>query len=570
VNARKSVLSASVTLVVVTSLVGLGCLQDGSLPGGDTLRLMIQTRGSTHIAELEERLSEFYDRSVTVEPLFADVDPEDDPVGLSRMFVAVVPDIRAPDDKPWDLAYQLTGALGFERVGPDLDDALLSATERGVGSCTVGDSTPAPTDYGWSVRNVRADKAWQLEPEPGGARFGEGVRICHPDTGWTVHYDLDPSRLDLERATNLLDEGPANGQDPLNYSGSLKHPGHGTGTGSVIISQGGLTDPAGTSEPGFVTGVAPAATLVPIRCARSVIRVFDSKLARAVHHATAADCDVISISLGGPFFFGLEAAIEDAVRRGKIVVAAAGNCVRYVVAPASYDACIAVAGTNVADRPWKGSSRGWAVTISAPGEHVWRAHRESPNDSVRAVGPGEGTSFAVATVAGVAALWLSHHGLDATQQRYSGEVTVQQAFAEVLRRSARPVSGLDSDKYGPGIVDAEAALLVDLDQVDAGMTARRAPTQAIDHFAAMVDRDPAELRQLLAQLLGVSIEDVDESFERWGAELAYLALHDPDGFDHMLDSMTEERPAAERSARVTTWAGPRASRALRAAMDFSG
>ncbi|MGH8626854.1 MAG: S8 family serine peptidase [Gammaproteobacteria bacterium] len=50
--------------------------------------------------------------------------------------------------------------------------------------------------------------------------------------------------------------------------------------------------------------------------------------------AARVDCDVISISLGGPGFFGLKAAIDNAVRQGAIVVAAAGNCVRLVVAGA--------------------------------------------------------------------------------------------------------------------------------------------------------------------------------------------------------------------------------------------
>ena len=56
-----------------------------------------------------------------------------------------------------------------------------------------------------------------------------------------------------------------------------------------------------------------------------------------------------------------------AVAADVIVLAAAGNCVRTVVWPARYVECIAVAGTNAADGMWRGSCRGSAVDISAPG-----------------------------------------------------------------------------------------------------------------------------------------------------------------------------------------------------------
>ena len=211
-----------------------------------------------------------------------------------------------------------------------------------------------------------------------------------------MHQDLDVSRLDLSSARNLLKSGTPDAQDPLDYSGMLLNPGHGTATGSVIVSEERL---------GTITGVAPEARLIPIRTAKSVVQIFDSDLARAVRHAVNADCDVISMSLGGRAFFGLSAAIRNAKRNNLIVLAAAGNCVKFVVAPAAYDNCIAVAATDVEYRPWRGSSRGKAVVVSAPGQHVWAAHRKSTEDeSEILVRPGEGTSFAVAGTAGVAAL----------------------------------------------------------------------------------------------------------------------------------------------------------------------
>ena len=86
------------------------------------------------------------------------------------------------------------------------------------------------------------------------------------------------------------------------------------------------------------------------------------------------------MSLGGRAFFGLNAAIRRAVRNQLIVTAAAGNCVGFVVAPAAYDETIAVGGTNINDSPWKGTSRGQAVDVSAPAEQVWVARRRKASD----------------------------------------------------------------------------------------------------------------------------------------------------------------------------------------------
>ena len=79
------------------------------------------------------------------------------------------------------------------------------------------------------------------------------------------------------------------------------------------------------------------------------------------------------MSLGGVPSFSLHRAIRRAVAADVIVLAAAGNCVGLVVWPARYDDCIAVAGTDSTDRPWRGTSHGSAVDVSAPGQNVIRA-----------------------------------------------------------------------------------------------------------------------------------------------------------------------------------------------------
>jgi len=76
------------------------------------------------------------------------------------------------------------------------------------------------------------------------------------------------------------------------------------------------------------------------------------------------------------------------------------------------------AACNNAREPWEGSSRGKAVAVTAPGENVWVAQPGDAGGLGTDVGPGSGTSFAVATVAGMAALWLAYHGRDNLLSRY--------------------------------------------------------------------------------------------------------------------------------------------------------
>jgi hypothetical protein len=164
-----------------------------------------------------------------------------------------------------------------------------------------------------------------------------------------------------------------------------------------------------------------------------------------------------------------------------------------VVDPAAFESCIAVAGTRPDDRAWKGSARGSRVAISAPATQVWAA--DPKKDAARA----QGTSFAVAIVAGVAALWLAHHGRARLLQRYGGKVPLQYVFKYLLRRTARSAP-IDPATYGPGIVDAVALLQADLPApgtvvASLGLAAARpAPRDRLRDMLEPLDLPPAALR----------------------------------------------------------------------------
>ena len=234
------------------------------------------------------------------------------------------------------------------RVEPDLATTIYDrrALDRVApafgwdGSSSDRADIPQSTPKDWALSAIRAQSAWALVPPPGGTINGEGVLVGHPDTGYTLHPEVAGPMLDLTRDRDILGADD-DALDPLDAELGRGNAGHRTQTSSVIASRAS----------GSVTGVARRATIVPIRTITSVVQILDSDVARAVDYARRSGCHVISMSLGGIGFRGLQAAIRLAVGDGQIVLAAAGNEVGIVVAPASYPECIAVAATDAVERP---------------------------------------------------------------------------------------------------------------------------------------------------------------------------------------------------------------------------
>lgn len=99
-------------------------------------------------------------RPVETEPLFLNVDSNDDPIGLSQLFI-LTSRTEDPDQNPWDMAYALLGAGDFVAVEPDLQDTLEDVSARtGAATECRGDGVAAPSNPAWALREVRAPQAW--------------------------------------------------------------------------------------------------------------------------------------------------------------------------------------------------------------------------------------------------------------------------------------------------------------------------------------------------------------------------------------------------------------------------
>jgi subtilisin family serine protease len=413
-------------------------LNFASTPGSDDTQLMRKIESTLG---LQSHIS----------ALFAD-DPE---LNRHRLLeLSGVPTLERDD--LFELARLLRDATQAETNDPDLGSDYFAddGFDRGAGPegvdfafwCWAGDDQ-LPEDPDWAIALTNTPQAWAYSDARSKPSRGQGILVFQPDTGVVPsHSELPKDIAHHPKAINLLEPG----QPPIDPMTGGGNPGHGTGTGSVVASP----------EAGRMRGAAPLATLVPIRCLETVAVFNQSNVARAIDHARRNGAHVITMSLGGVFSDALHSALRKAVQANIIVVAAAGNCVPSVVWPARYEEAIAVGGINERFKPWRGSSHGSAVDISGPAEFVRRANARDSND-LGAVSGGQGTSFATAHLAGVAALWLAHHGREQLLQGLAPGITLQQVFRALVQASARKSAHLDEDEYGAGIVDASGLLKLD-------------------------------------------------------------------------------------------------------------
>jgi serine protease len=474
-----------------------------------------------------------------------------EPVVEDGTEVEILPPARGVSvARAWDLTYAFRDQPEVAYASPMFSYLVPeNAPGRGRKASSRGssDDPATDTDYEWSLVKANVLEAWRLF----GARPpGAGVQVGHPDTGYTLHPELaEPARLLVGEGYDYDDDDP----DPLDdlTDDFLDNPGHGTGTGSVILS--GVGSATGRAGP-FVSGVAPNALLIPIRTTESVVLFSMRGLRQAIDHATAHGAQVVSISLGGPFpGFGTERAIARAVEAGTIVLAAAGNEVGFVVFPAAFEEVVAVAASNIRDEPWTGSSHGPAVDITAPGESVWRAQatRQSSGQMTFSVARGNGTSFAVATTAGVAALWVSLHGWTNLVRRF-GAGNIARVFKQLLQATCRTPRGWNTAEYGPGIVDARGLLAAPLPATAPARKlrgARRAAVavdttgiETIVHLCPDVSRTRVE--DAVAGLLHVSDRELPSVLQELGDELAFQLVMQP----HLLEQLRAGARGGRRAA----------------------
>lgn len=226
--------------------------------------------------------------------------------------------------------------------------------------------------------------------------------------------------------------------------------GHGTAMAGIIAASGAGDGPM---------GVAPDATILPVRVAKDERGDKDFLVPIAIKYAVDQGAKVINISLGGPGVAptDMKQALQYAFQHDAVVVAAVGNVVNGdhgVTVPADYPGVVAVTGTNRSETFWTGSIQGPEAVLSAPAEDI--VSTQSAQVGSEPYRAADGTSDSAAIVSGVAGLIRSKYPkLDA---------------ANVINRLIRTAGdkgpvGRDP-QYGFGVVDPVKALTAEVAPVD--------------------------------------------------------------------------------------------------------
>jgi hypothetical protein len=394
----------------------------------------------------------------------------------------------AGEENDWDAAHAfLRGQQASKAdvrvlaVEPDLEQQWVIGPPPGA-------PTPAPLALGsrrcdavpQSERSVPKGPgfAWHLKPEFTGltdARNevmanGSDVVIVHLDTGFDPEHASLPEKLDTARQKNFI--SGENEDDATDHTppGLLRNPGHGTGTLGILAGgklKGSLKPPEAST--GDYLGGAPLATVVPVRIANSVVRLFTSSVAQGFDYARSIGADVVSMSMGGLPSGAWADAVNAAYEAGIVVVCAAGNNfggapVEEIVWPARFKRVIAACGVMADGRPYfdlppivmqgnigPPSKMGTALAAFTP-NIPWPkldCHQTIDLD-------GGGTSAATPQVAAAAALWLRKYKKDLG---YPEPWMRVEAVRRALFEASKPGDAKHPNEFfGEGILNAKAAL----------------------------------------------------------------------------------------------------------------
>ena len=289
--------------------------------------------------------------------------------------------------------------------------------------------------YQWHLQQLGLESVWATTD-------GSGVVVAVLDTGVSAGSDGFASLL----PGNDLVDGDNDASD--------EH-GHGTHVSGTIAQA--------TDNGVGVAGVAPGASILPVRVLDASGSGYASRTAEGIRWATDNGAQVINMSLGAAAQSSLrEAACDYAYEAGVVVVASSGNdsYTEFVSYPAANDAVIAVGATDLNRDIAYYSNQGEQMELSAPGGDATVDHNGDglgdgvvqetfylPYNYPWGYYSFQGTSMAAPHVSGVAALLIAN-GLD------SAEVV-----REALTSTAVDLGGPGRDTvYGYGLVDPAAAL----------------------------------------------------------------------------------------------------------------
>ncbi|HXS99704.1 MAG TPA: S8 family peptidase, partial [Elusimicrobiota bacterium] len=375
-------------------------------PLGETERRIVTCKAETSMADCQAEAQKVGCTVARVLPLVHAVVIE---IPAERMFAAEAKLADAPKVERVDTDPKVRWLHSL----PDFSAATIDAGELTRHIKELQPKFPAAAgpnpQIPWGVQRVGAPQVWARTQ-------GAGAAVAVIDTG------IDASHPDLAGQV----AGGVNILDPQHPDDWKDDEGHGTHVSGTIAANG---------RNGGVAGVAPMAKLYAVKVLDKDGNGNYSDVIAGIEWAMNHGIKIANMSLGADEGSEpLHRAVQAALAKGMIIIAAAGNSGGPVGFPGAYPEAIAVGASDGSDHVAPFSSRGPEVAYIAPGVEILSTKMGGGYTTL------SGTSMASPHISGLAAL------------AYAEGATTPAALRAALDRAARPIAGLTPDMEGRGMV----------------------------------------------------------------------------------------------------------------------
>lgn len=306
----------------------------------------------------------------------------------------------------------------------------------------------------WALQQFNISMVWKY------INIGclEEITVAVLDTG--IDYQHDDLKAVLVNGYNYIGDN----ENPVDDNG------HGTAVSGIIAAE--------NNDIGIV-GVAPGVKIMPVKILNNLGKGDVMTEIKGIIWAVDNGANIINLSLSGErykdgvdTFNTIEyAAIQYAINRGVIVVAAVGNNMDAVSYPAAYPDVIAVTSVDRQGEISIYANYGPEVSIAAPGEDIWSTYLG--NTYIEA----SGTSVATPFITGIAALLLANNK----------ELTPFEIKQLMEVSSVDKGSSGKNDQYGYGIINPLISIILPVTKIQPSISNMYYPNYPLDYLITMDD-----------------------------------------------------------------------------------